>query len=71
MFMASKESELLDICFTICMLKLESGGCVMCVSVFVACYQLTNSFVEDGNCFIQWGIMGKVGGPRGRSVFHL
>lgn len=55
------------------MLKPESGGRVMCVcvSVFDACHWLTNSLVEEGNHFIQWGILGKEGGSRGRTVFHL
>lgn len=55
-----------------CMLNSKSGGCVMCecVSVF-ACHQLTNSLVEEGSYFIQLGIMVKVGGQRGRTVFFL
>lgn len=31
----------------------------VCVSVFDACHWLTNSLVEEGNHFIQWGILGK------------
>lgn len=41
------------------------------MSVFDACHQLTNSLVEEGNCFIQWGVMGKVGGPRGRTASFI
>lgn len=41
-----------------------------CVSVF-ACHQLTDSLVEEGNYFIQLGIMVKVGGERGRTVFFF
>lgn len=69
MFMEAKESELIaDLRSTICMMKIVWWLCDVCVFVFVACYQLTNGLVETGDCFIEWGIMGKVGGPRGRTV---
>lgn len=51
--------------------KIHSGDCVMCVFVFEACHQLTNSLVEEGGCFIQWGIMGKVGGQSCRNVSFI
>lgn len=50
-----------DTYFTMCMLRLESGGCVMCVSVFVAYYRLTNSLVEEGEV-LHWGKRGRTGG---------
>ncbi len=44
--------------------------CDVCVCVD-ACHQLTNSLAEEGKYFIQWGIMRKVGGPRGRTMFFI
>lgn len=44
---------------------------VWCVCLFDACHRLTNSLVEEGKCFIQRGVMGKVGGPRGRTVSFI
>lgn len=40
------------------------------MSVFDAYHQLitVNSLVEEGNLFIQWGILEKVGETRGRTV---
>lgn len=55
-----------------CMLSLESGACVMCVSVFVAYYQLTNSLVEKGEVLHSVGHHGaKVGGPRGKKCLLI
>lgn len=44
--------------------------CDVCLC-FDACCQLINSLAEEGNGFIQRGIMGKMGQLRGRTVFFV
>lgn len=58
------------VCSTICMVKSKSGACVICV-----CWMRIISWLivslRRGNCFIQLGITGKVGGPRGTTVSFI